>query len=428
MSKQDGLRGPSCLLAVGIDSSGCLLHNPKKEGQQLSGIIYLAPLSPLPSDSGGRLRVLALWQALASCGRTNLLVVGDKAPVEFRRDLRNQAVSFYPPRLEGRREKLQRYLLGFLSPFGVQASRYFSRRRVSKLLETIRSLQPDLVVLGDTYLAQLLPEIKKVAPRVVVDVHNVESLLNKRAAITSRNLESRLKYWFLFLEATRCERKLREWQPEVWCVSPTDAEFYEQTLKLTNVHAVPNVVQVSKPSTKVANDSGVPVIAFTGWYAHGPNEDAALLLMDMSDRLLERGIRHAVWLIGKQPSTRMLERAELSPQVTITGYVEDAASYVCSADVVAVPLRAGSGTKLKIIEAMALERPVITTPIGAEGLDLEDGAAVVTDIADFPEQIAHLLSNEELRVKMGQKARRVVEEKYSQEALNRIVRDIISRV
>jgi glycosyltransferase involved in cell wall biosynthesis len=102
--------------------------------------------------------------------------------------------------------------------------------------------------------------------------------------------------------------------------------------------------------------------------------------------------------------------------VTFTGYVENLPEYIAAADLAIVPLTKGGGTRIKILEYMACGKPVVSTCIGAEGLDVENGKEIilVDDIFDsFVEKVVELIDNKELRIKVGENARKKVIEKYN---------------
>jgi glycosyltransferase involved in cell wall biosynthesis len=113
-----------------------------------------------------------------------------------------------------------------------------------------------------------------------------------------------------------------------------------------------------------------------------------------------------------------------APQVTIVGPVPEIRPWIARAALVVAPLTAGSGTKYKILEAMAMARPVVTTPVGAEGLDLVDGrhAAIALDLDRFAERVALLLARPEQAAAIGAAGREHVLATHSLAALERCLR------
>jgi glycosyltransferase involved in cell wall biosynthesis len=123
-------------------------------------------------------------------------------------------------------------------------------------------------------------------------------------------------------------------------------------------------------------------------------------------------------VVGQQPHPR-LELLRDHPKITLTGRVDDIRPYLHAADVYVAPLRMGSGTRLKLLEAMVMERAVVSTRIGAEGLDVQHGSHLLLadSPAEFAEAVIVLLRDQSRRVRIGQQAARLVRERYDWRAI-----------
>jgi glycosyltransferase involved in cell wall biosynthesis len=133
-----------------------------------------------------------------------------------------------------------------------------------------------------------------------------------------------------------------------------------------------------------------------------------------------------LWIAGKEPPPEVAALAAL-PSVTLTGYVTDLRPYLAQAAVVIVPLRFGAGTRLKILEAFAAGRPVVSTPLGCEGLEVTPGVhlEVAKDAEAFAKATTGLLLDAPRRVHIAANARALVEKKYSWEAIGHELRAIL---
>jgi glycosyltransferase involved in cell wall biosynthesis len=191
------------------------------------------------------------------------------------------------------------------------------------------------------------------------------------------------------------------------------------------VHVVPNVVDVDRYRSDVRSHE--PTIVFTGWYRHWPNQDAARFLIKCSQQLLSEGVHHRLYLVGRDMPESIRREAADQDQIVVTGEVPDVVPYLARATVFAAPMHAASGSNLKILEAMALGKPVVTTAMGAEGLPIERGvhAAVATDPESFYGLLRHHLIRRDESEKMGQMGARWVRENMSSEALERRIHDIM---
>src|SRR5262249_35119838 len=140
---------------------------------------------------------------------------------------------------------------------------------------------------------------------------------------------------------------------------------------------------------------GANTIAFTGAMDYPPNTDAALYLVETILPLVQRAIPDArALIVGRDPPAR-LARAGQRPGVTVTGFVDDVRPYLEQATVFAARLRSGAGIQNKVLEALAMELPVIASPLAADGLRTEDGqtppAQIVRGVQEFADQIVRAL-------------------------------------
>jgi glycosyltransferase involved in cell wall biosynthesis len=121
-----------------------------------------------------------------------------------------------------------------------------------------------------------------------------------------------------------------------------------------------------------------------------------------------------LWIVGRDPPAEIMKFAA-RPGIKVTGTVENVIGYLKQASVFVAPLRAGGGTKLKVLEAMAMGLPIVSTCVGAQGLDVESGRHlyVAEDPAEFADCVVSLIVDRNKSFEMGREARRLVERKYS---------------
>lgn len=381
-------------------------------------IVYLIRYAPIPGNSGARLRISGIWRALQDHGDVQLIVIGETPPYAVRKQLYALGAKLYPSRREGSFLRiLGNRLLALIRGENVSTARYFSPARAERIANSIAATGPNLIILDDTFLSVFAPYFQGLAPHMIIDTHNVESRLMKRIAEQSRNPVQKLRFRFEARQMARLERSNLAVANQIWAVSNDDAKFYSDDLKHPRVEVVPNVIDIGN-YTPEADIEGA-TIAFMGWFYHWPNVDAALRLIDLSERLLARGVRHKLLLIGRDPNPAMVRRSAQLDHVTLTGEVPDVRPLVGRATLFAAPLTAGSGTKLKVLEAMAMARPVVTTEIGAEGLNIEPGhGAIVTDDDEaLIDAMADLLADPARASEMGLEGRKFVEDNFSLDAV-----------
>ena len=176
-----------------------------------------------------------------------------------------------------------------------------------------------------------------------------------------------------------------------------------------------------------ATDDGRTVV-YVGAMDWLPNQDAVEFFVSDVMPELRRLVPDVSFVVaGREPPPNFRRRLEQAPNVRFTGTLPDLRPVIAQAAVCAVPLRIGSGTRLKILEAAAMAKAVVSTTIGAEGLNLIDGKEIV--IADECSAMAHaiadLLVDRQRRTAIGQAARHHVSAKYGIPALRQAVREAL---
>jgi len=257
-------------------------------------------------------------------------------------------------------------------------------------------------------------------PLMIFDDFNCEFLLQKRAFLTDLRHPAR---WHGALYSLVQWRRLRWYEAEICrradcviAVSEADAAALRSLVLDLRPTVVPNGVDVSAydPRIPPAPGMGKNALVFTGKMDFRPNVDAVLWF---AEEVLPR-IRGQVpdarfWVVGQRPHPR-LAALRKDPAITLTGYVEDTRPYIAGATVYVAPLRIGGGTRLKLLEAMAMERAVVSTRLGAEGYEVRDGRELLLadDAEAFAAAVVSLLRDPARRTTIGRAARRFVEDHY----------------
>ncbi len=302
------------------------------------------------------------------------------------------------------------------------ASIRITRHRFSaverELARAIREDGPfDVVYLDSVFTSYLLPIVRAEAPRapVVLLELNVESqVFDRWAAQRGGPALALLSRW----EAPRIARAERAAHRELERVI-TLSEEDARTIRAGAPEARTFVLGPGTPT--YAGDEIPPppdrsTVLFFGSYHWPPNVDAAEWMAGhIWPRVLERAPDARLVLAGLDPKRSIARLADPARHIDARGFVDDAVATTRAATVCAVPLRVGGGIRLKIIEALANERPVVTTTIGAEGLGLTPGEhALFADTEEeFGAAVARLLADEREAQRIARAGRRFVEEHYA---------------
>jgi polysaccharide biosynthesis protein PslH len=305
------------------------------------------------------------------------------------------------------------------------AEKYASRA----LRERIAELAPGM----DAVHFDMLPlmryaDVVPASVPVVYNAHNVEHvLLATRARMHARrDLRSRLERLFLQRQLPRLrafEREACERAALVLACSTTDADTLRALAPDTRVEVVPNGVDLesNRPVDAVdesaSSNNSLVFVGQMGWF---PNRDGVdWFLREVFPRILVARPHAEFVLVGKADGLEV--PADVAKHVTLAGFVPDLRPFVHDAAVYVVPLRAGSGTRLKVLEAMALGKAIVTTSIGSEGIALRHGeSALYADDADaFAGAVVSLLEAPQWRARLGADARACAERQYGWEAIGR---------
>ncbi len=274
-----------------------------------------------------------------------------------------------------------------------------------------------------------LPDIPIGRPRLVFDDHNAEYVLQQRAWETDRRKPARwpaAAYSLVqFNKLRRYERQICQQADRVIAVSDADRQALLRLDPSLNITVIPNGVDLdyyaayNRQSDPQAPDYGPNALVFTGKMDFRPNVDAVTWFAHEVLPAIRREVGDAHFVIvGKEPHPRVQELARL-PGVTVTGFVPDIRAHIAAAAVYAVPLRMGGGTRLKVLEAMAMRSAMVSTRLGCEGFQLTDGEEVLfaDDAATFARSVVELLRDPERRARLGAAGRQFVQEHYGWQAI-----------
>lgn len=281
------------------------------------------------------------------------------------------------------------------------------------LRRLLSETQFDVVQIEGLELAPRMATVREAQPRarLVFDAHNAETALQERALEADRGNWRRLAaFGYSWVQVGRL-RRLERWAcltaDGVTAVSENDRAQLEQLAPALRgqIHVIPNCLDVASYDL-----TGVVVppecrfdLLFSGKMDYRPNIDAVLWF---ADAVWPRIVAHrpqTTWaIVGQKPHPR-LERLRQLPGVTVTGWVEEVRPYLAGTAVYVMPFRVGSGTRLKLIEAMAARKAIVSTRLGAEGFPArhEQELLLIDDPAAMATAVLTLLDDPDERVRLG---------------------------
>jgi polysaccharide biosynthesis protein PslH len=388
-------------------------------GDQRPLILAVSSQAPWPLDRGGHLRTFHLLRALARRFRVRLVAGVAAADGAIGGALRDAGIDFAPVVLGARHPvaEARRIIAARLHGEPYVCYRRHDRPAMhERVRQALRDDRPSVLYL-DHLDSFLFASLNNGIPSAI-DCHNVYSSLVQRTALDERRPTRR---WFLEGEATRLaalERRASQSADAILTVSDLERDYYA-SLGARRTFVVPNGVDCSQFDTLPTGRAGSPpVILYIGMMSWPPNARAASFLATSVLPLLRQRIPDVrLRIVGRDPAPDVWRLREL-PGVDVLGAVPDVMPHLQAARVLAVPLDAGGGTRLKILEAFAAGLPVVSTPIGCEGLSVAaDRHLVIADRDDFAGALLSVLLDEARAALLAQRARRLVQDLYDWRAV-----------
>ena len=373
-------------------------------------ILFISQRFVLPMDAGGKIRTGKILEKLSQQHEitmiSNVESPRDDAYLDQVGSLCSRFVAV--PWKEVRRGSFLFFVRLFFQMFSlhpVSALNTDSRSMREAVEREVREHEYDVVLCDFVQSALLLRNVSH--PHMVLWQHNVESEIARRHVEQASNPLSRLFWWLQWRKMFHYERRECRRFDTVIAVSEHDAAEFGRLYGVDQTVAIPTGVDIDYYSQAEAVKGPPYSLAFCGSMDWLPNEDGMLFFINEALPLIDASLPDVeIVIIGRRPSKQLQAIAAENPRVRLTGWVEDTRPYLNDASAVIVPLRIGGGTRMKIFEAMAMGKAVVSTTIGAEGLPVEHEREIL--IADSPEELAKacvdLLRDVEFTAAIGQRA------------------------
>ena len=371
-----------------------------------------------PVDKGGKIRTYNMLKQLKQAHRITYLTLDDGLAGEAERasafEYCNELVCVpHQPREKFTAGFYSELLFNLVSPLPYAIKKYESAGMRAEVARRATAGDVDLIVCD--FLAPVANVPFEVSCPTLLFQHNVEAMIWKRHYEVQLNP---LKKAYLFQQWRKMktlEQKMCQRFDAVIAVSSEDREQIRNDYAVEAVYDVPTGVDTEffRPSGKETLEPHN--LVFTGSMDWLPNEDAISYFTDQIMPRIKQSIPHVtLTVVGRNPYPSLLELAKRDASVIVTGRVDDVRPYMERAAAYIVPLRIGGGTRLKIYEAMAMEKAIVSTSIGAEGLPLNDGVDVLlADTAElFADSVVKVLNDAELAKGISERAAAKVRKEF----------------
>lgn len=364
-------------------------------------ILHVMPYSPVPPTFGGALRIYHLLAQMIKRHNVTIAAYGTQKDYQlltqhFGKLVRE--IHLIPPHpwTQHHRRIGQSYaLLTKQSFFHLITYTLDMQQLINRLLQwnDYDVVQSEFAVMG---AFQYETDAVK-----ILDAHNVEYDNFRRIGATTSSLLRRMYYHREYKTFFAEEIKACKKSDAIFVTSPRDKAILDNDVPDIPKYVIPNGVDTEYFSPKETAVEPFSLV-FTGMMGYVPNYDGMLYFLDEIFPLILKQIPETkIYIVGSQPPKKLLQRA--SHNIIITGYVDDVRPYIRQSCVYVVPLRMGGGTRLKIAEAMAVSKPIVSTSIGCEGIDVQDGESLMIrdEPVSFAQAVVELLRDKQKRERLA---------------------------
>lgn len=381
-------------------------------------ILIIDKLVPYPPTDGSLLRVYNLIKQISRQHEVSLITsfkppTGEDSVAAHLRTLCRHVEFIGRPDYSVREFRL-RQLQGALKREPMRYMTLYSEKMADKVRSLVQNNHIDIVDIERLCLAPYIHAIASTSQCAkVLGLHDVPYVQYRRMMSVERDWRAKRRIFFMDLMFSK-QTTLRYARRFDKCVvvSESDRSTLQQAGPDLDIAVVPNGVD-TQAHLLLPDPPAAPTLLFVGSMNYPPNADGAIFFCQEVFPLIKQRVPDAKLLIVGQKPGRAVQ-ALASDDVTVTGFVESVLPYYQQASVFIVPLRAGGGSRLKILESMALGRPVVSTTLGCEGIDVTRGDNIL--IADTPDDLAAqvlcLLNDRDLRQRLVANGRRLVETRY----------------
>lgn len=374
-------------------------------------ILFLISQLPYPADTGAKIRGFNLLKNLSASHSITLATFGDKVKdADKLRIIQKfcKEVILVP-------KKNNSFIVALTNLFSVypySSDKYYSRIMVKTIASMVKKEKFGLIHSDSLQVSRNVLGVKGI-PKVLTE-HNIEFRIFLRAVQSCKNPIKKLYFYIQYLKLKKYEINAVKQFDRVIAVSEEDKKFLLSFVSENKISVAPNGVdtQYFSPSTI---DYRPNSLIFTGSMDWLPNIDAMeYFCKEILPLVWKVDDKVKLYIVGRMPPKTIANLAKKDSRITVTGAVEDVRPYLEKAALFITPLRIGGGTRLKILEAMAMGKAVLSTSIGCEGLAVKDmeNIAISDTVSDFASKVIELLNDESLRNRLGSEGRRLVEKEY----------------
>ncbi len=397
-------------------------------------ILIIVPRVLFPSDTGAKIRSANLFAELAREHDTTMVCL--RSNTDRAEDISKMREICACLEMVGWDEVVTHsprfyleVLRGVLSPLPYSVRKFAVTAQRERVRRLLKEQHFDVLICDSLPLVPNTPFPLDV-PAVLFQ-HNVEAVIRRRQCEKALNpLKKAYLYWD-WLRTHRYEAAASRLFDHCIMVSDNDCQTMMSEYGVSTTSSIPLGVDMEffRPEVPDPSSEGSDIV-FTGCMDWMPNIDGVRFFVREVLPLIRREVDCHLWVVGRRPTREVEKLGRDGQSVTVTGAVEDIRPYVARGAVYVVPLRIGGGTRIKIFEALAMGKAVVSTSLGAEGLPVTHNKNIL--LADSAEALARnvvsLLRDPEMRRRLGEAGRQHMVENYTWEVAARAMAEACRKV
>ncbi|MDY6802024.1 MAG: glycosyltransferase family 4 protein [Bacteroidota bacterium] len=295
------------------------------------------------------------------------------------------------------------------------AQRFYSKKYLKRLTAIVQSKHFDFIQIESLYMLQYIHALKKIyTGHIIYRPHNIEYKIWERNSIETKSFFKKLYFNILAKRLKQLELSLLNTYDYILPISPFDAEKYIALGNTKPLHIAPFGIDLKKIPTpqKYKYQQNIIFIGALDWI---PNQNGLIWFINKCwNKILETEAKTELLIAGRNAPKWLINCLQNKPAIKFIGEVENAYNFMSNNGPLIVPLFSGSGLRVKIIEAMALKKPIISTSLGAEGIPYTNKQNILIANTDdeFVHKVKNLIHNKETQEKIGENAYNLAAENF----------------
>lgn len=383
-------------------------------------ILQICKKTPIPTKDGEALAILNFTKLLVNKNaKVTLLAIAtpkhNSSSDQLTKEI-NEKVT-YKKYFVNTNFNAASFIASFFKNETYTLQRFYCKKFEALIADELKANQYDIVQLEGLYLASYIKKIKEnSSAKIVLRAHNIEHEVWYKLAQNNNNFFKRILYKTNAKELEKAQLKIFSNLNAIVSISTADEKYFKQSQQNLPIHNLPFGIDLNNYNAQ--NQSFKKTIAFIGSLDWLPNlEGLHWFLNEVFPVVLKKISEVKFYVAGR--NLKDAGQFKQYKSVLVAGEVDDAKAFIANHPVFVVPLLSGSGMRIKIIEAMALKRAVVSTTLGASGINYtnQKNIAIVDSASDFANSIINLLEKEQAVINMGENAHKLVSSQYNNHIL-----------